>query len=77
VAPVGGGSSSSGAAESVGGASQSSSPDDRGNAVELATGTAALGLSDNLLLTAMVAVFALLVIVLVSAGGHRGGWRQH
>jgi hypothetical protein len=36
-----------------------------------------LGLSDNLLLAALVAVFALAVIALVSAGGHRGSWRQH
>ncbi len=35
------------------------------------------GLNDNILLAAMVAVFALLVLVLVTAGGHRGGWRQH
>jgi hypothetical protein len=36
-----------------------------------------LGLSDNLLLGALVAVFALAVIALVSAGGHRGSWRHH
>jgi hypothetical protein len=43
--------------------------------IDLASGT--LGLSDNLLLGALVAVFALAVIALVSAGGHRGSWRQH
>ena len=36
-----------------------------------------LGLSDNLLLGALVAVFALAVLGLVTAGGHRGSWRQH
>jgi hypothetical protein len=43
----------------------------------LASTGSPLGLSDNLLLATMVAVFALLVVVLVSASGHRGGWRQH
>jgi hypothetical protein len=36
-----------------------------------------LGLSDNLMLAALVAVFALAVIALVTAGGRRSGWRQH
>jgi hypothetical protein len=36
-----------------------------------------LGLSDNLLLGALVAVFALAVLGLVTAGGHRGSWRHH
>jgi hypothetical protein len=39
--------------------------------------TSPLGLSDNLLLGALVAVFALAVLALVSAGGHRGSWRRH
>jgi hypothetical protein len=30
-----------------------------------------------LLLAALVAVFALAVIALVTAGGHRGSWRRH
>jgi hypothetical protein len=55
----------------------SSNGDTSGLLVGAASPPAALGLSDNLLLTAMVAVFALLVIVLVTAGGHRGSWRQH
>jgi hypothetical protein len=39
--------------------------------------TSPLGLSDNLLLASLVAVFALAVVALVSAGGHRGSWRRH
>ncbi len=52
---------------------------DTGNqSIYLASGSAsALGLNDNLLLGGLVAVFALAVIGLVSAGGHRGSWRRH
>jgi hypothetical protein len=51
---------------------------DGSRAIDLASNNATtLGLSDNLLLAALVAVFALAVIALVSAGGHRGSWRRH
>jgi hypothetical protein len=42
-----------------------------------ASNSTSLGLGDNLLLGALVAVFALAVIALVTAGGRRSGWRQH
>jgi hypothetical protein len=42
-----------------------------------AANSSSLGLGDNLLLGALVAVFALAVIALVTAGGRRGSWRQH
>ena len=55
----------------------SSTPPAASRTINLASGSPALGLSDNLMLAALVAVFALAVIALVTAGGRRGGWRQH
>jgi hypothetical protein len=43
----------------------------------MANSSTSLGVGDNLLLGALVAVFALAVIALVTAGGRRGNWRQH
>jgi hypothetical protein len=55
----------------------SSTPPAASRTINLASGSPALGLSDNLMLAALVAVFALAVIALVTAGGRRSGWRQH
>jgi hypothetical protein len=44
---------------------------------DMANSSTSLGVGDNLLLGALVAVFALAVIALVTAGGRRGNWRQH
>jgi hypothetical protein len=58
-------------------ATPSSSAPGSSQTINLASGSRALGLSDNLMLAALVAVFALAVIALVTAGGRRSGWRQH
>jgi hypothetical protein len=57
---------------------QPTDPQTDTESIDLASSPAnTLGLNDNLLLAGLVAVFALAVIGLVTAGGHRGSWRRH
>jgi hypothetical protein len=82
--PGGGGVASSSSSAGAGGASaggpstSGAAAADGSTRLDLASSsTNALGVNDNLLLAAMIAVFAVLVFVLVSAGGRRGSWREH